>query len=406
MPTIRLYEENSHLTEHDARVLSCERRPDGFAVIPDRCCLFPTAGGQPHDTGTIGGVPVKDVREEGDALVLITEEPVPVGKDIRVALDWPRRFDFMQQHTGEHLFSYVLFRDLGLNNVGFHLADAYATIDTDRAVSREELAQAVLTTNSMITRDLAVTARSFESEESLAASGLTLRKHAKGLIPPIRVVSIENADTCTCCAPHCARTGEIGCLLVTDCIPWKGGTRITFVCGQRAVRAAAADHDALDTVARSFSAKREDVPDAVARLRDDLSAARASVRALGERLNVYLSKDLTEEGVSAGGNLLCVRALEGLDAKQLSSLGAMLAERPKTLAVLFSRGNDRTDYLITTGAGFPIDAGEIAGIVNMMTGGKGGGRSARAQGSIPRVIPPETAEQLLSYLVSRLGKKS
>ena len=404
MPTIRLYEENSHLTAHDARVLSCERSPEGFAVIPDRCCLFPTAGGQPHDTGTIGGVPVRDVREEGDSLVLITEDPVPAGKDVRVTLDWSRRFDFMQQHTGEHLFSYVLFRDLRLNNVGFHLADAYATIDTDRAVSREELAEAVLTTNAMIARDLSVTARSFESEEALAASGLTLRKHAKGLVPPIRVVSIEDADTCTCCAPHCARTGEIGCLLVTDCIPWKGGTRITFVCGQRAIRVAAAYHDALDAVARSFSAKREDVPDAVARLRDELSTARASVHALGEKLNAYLAKELTDGAAKAGGALLCVRTFEGLDPKQLSSLGAQLAQTPKALAILFSAGKDRTEYLITCGAGFPIDAGELAGIVNMMTGGKGGGRGARAQGSIPREVPPETAEQLLSYLVSRLGR--
>ena len=406
MPTLRLYEENSHLTSHDARVLSCERRPEGFAVVPDRCCLFPTAGGQPHDTGTIGGVPVTDVREEEDSLALITERPLPAGGIVRVTLDWQRRFDFMQQHTGAHLFSYVLFRDLGLNNVGFHLADAYATIDTDRAVSREELAEAVLTTNAMIARDLAVTACTFESEEALAASGLRLRKHAKGLVPPIRVVSIEDADACTCCAPHCARTGEIGCLLVTDCIPWKGGTRITFVCGQRAVRTAAADHAALDAVARSFSSKREDVPGAVARLRDELSSARAASRALGERLNAYLAKELTEEGTAAGGNLLCVRTFEGLDAKQLSSLGAMVAETPKTLAVLFSAEKERTDYLITAGAGFPVDAGELAGIVNMMTGGRGGGRGARAQGSIPHAVPPETACQLLSYLASRLGGKA
>ena len=150
MSTLRLYEQNSHLQSHGARVLSCERRPEGFAVIPDRCCLFPTAGGQPHDTGTLGGVPVTDVREEGDSLALITDRPLPAGEDVLVTLDWPRRFDFMQQHTGEHLFSYVLFRDLGLNNVGFHLADAYATIDTDGAVSREALSEAVLTANAMI----------------------------------------------------------------------------------------------------------------------------------------------------------------------------------------------------------------------------------------------------------------
>ncbi|NCB05962.1 MAG: alanyl-tRNA editing protein, partial [Clostridia bacterium] len=180
-------------------------------------------------------------------------------------IDWARRFDLMQQHTGEHLLSFSFYDLFSASNVGFHLALDYATIDFDKPVSHEQILEAELLANRFVWKNLPVVATFYDSEEEVRA--LPLRKHAEGLTPPIRIVGVEGADLCTCCAPHCSKTGEIGSVFVADASSYKGGTRITFFCGERALKLHRTQHDDLDILARRFSCQREAVVGAVKKLR-------------------------------------------------------------------------------------------------------------------------------------------
>ena len=270
--TKRLYDLDSHLKQHTAVVTACTPAEQGFDVVLDQTVLFPEGGGQPSDTGTIGESTVLHVREEQGEIYHRVDRALPVGGEVTVSLDWARRFDFMQQHTGEHLLSFSFYHLFSAANIGFHLALDYATIDFDKPLSHEQVTQAEHLANTYVWRNLPVTATFYETEEEVKL--LPLRKHAEGLTPPIRIVSIEDADLCTCCAPHCSLTGEIGSIFVSDAISYKGGTRITFHCGERALTRSRAVYDDMDVLARRFSTARENVVSTIQKLSDDLGACK------------------------------------------------------------------------------------------------------------------------------------
>ena len=224
--TERLYLIDSHLFENQCTVLSCAPGKEGFDVMVDRTVFFPNKGGQPCDTGILGGVKVVDVRESGDELILRTEGPLPVGETVTGHIDEKRRLDIMEQHTGEHVLSWCAYKLFDAVNVGFHCALTYATLDLDKPLTPEQVTEMEDMANGLVRRNLPVTATIYDSEEDLA--GVPLRKHAEGLIAPIRVVSIEDADSCTCCAPHVHSTGEIGAIKIVSAVAYKGGMRMTF----------------------------------------------------------------------------------------------------------------------------------------------------------------------------------
>ena len=296
--TEKLYDQDSHLAETTARVLSCKSVSGGYDVLLDRTVFFPEGGGQPSDTGRIASANVLHCREERGEVLHLTDAPLPAGETVPVRLDWQKRFDFMQQHTGEHLLSFAFYRLFGAANVGFHLAPDYATIDFDRPLGREQIAEAERLANTFVWRNLPVTATFYDSEEAIR--DLPLRKHAEGLTAPIRIVSIEDADQCTCCAPHCSRTGEIGLIFVVESAAYKGGTRITFFCGSRALSHARATHDDADAIARRFSASRSHIVAAVDKLADDYGALKRREKELVRELNGYIAASLEAEAEAVG----------------------------------------------------------------------------------------------------------
>lgn len=400
--TQKLYETDSHLAACEARVLRCTAGRDGYDATFARTVFFPEAGGQPCDLGTAGASRVLHVREEGGELVHTLDAPLPEGETVSLTVDWARRFDFMQQHTGEHLFSFACHKLFSAHNVGFHLAERdYMTVDLDLPLSREQLDSVQSLVNEYIWRDLPVTAACYESEAEIAA--LPLRKHAEGLTPPIRVVAIEDADMCTCCAPHCARTGEIGSLLVLDAAAYKGGTRVFLVCGARALSVSTALYETVDGMARSFSCARETVAAAVEKCSAELSTARRDNKELTAKLNGYLSAELSAAAETNGRTKLIVRLLENVDASRLRALAlGVLSER--TLCVLLCRDRGKLAYAVACSEGFSPDAGELIQAVNAAAGGKGGGRGTFAQGMAPSDAgAAETAQQLCAYCKKRLG---
>ena len=326
--TKRLFDQDSHLTQAESVVVSCVAAGDAFDVVLDQTVFFPEGGGQPSDTGTLGDALVSHVREEGGEIYHRVDRALTVGSAVTGSIDWARRFDFMQQHTGEHLLSFSFYHLFSASNIGFHLAVDYATIDFDKPLSGEQIAEAELLANQFVWRNLPVSVTYYEDEE--AVQDLPLRKQAEGLAPPIRVVAIEHADMCTCCAPHCYHSGEVGSVFVSDASSYKGGTRITFFCGERALKLHRAQHDTLDAIARRFSRPREEALLAVKKLSDDYGALKKRERELIRDLNGYLSAELLTAAAQAGKCRVVVHFIRGLDAARLKDLAQAVSKEKNT----------------------------------------------------------------------------
>jgi len=401
--TRKRYLTDSHLTRCDATVLRCDKTDTGYDLLLDQTVIFDNAGGQPCDTGMLGDIRILGCDEVNGELLHHADKPAAVGTTLPLTLDWERRFDHMQQHTGEHLLSYAAYKLFGVNNVGFHLAAEETTIDFDAPLSPEGLAEAETFANRLVTDNRAVTAQCFESVEALEAANLPLRKQAEGLHAPIRIVRVEGADCCTCCAPHCKQTGEVGPILITSAIAYKGGMRLTFLCGGRALRYAQKLHRDMDTIARGFSTAREQVPTAVEQLREEASRLRRREKELTGELNAYIARDLAAGAEPAGRNTLILSVLAGTSADRLKSLALQTVQGSRTLTVLFGTANDRLFYVLACSKDLGLDMGELCQAVNAATGGRGGGRNTLAQGSAATPAGlTETAEQLKGYFLSRL----
>ena len=397
--TERLYLVDSHLFENECTVLSCAPGKEGFDVMVDRTVFFPNKGGQPCDTGILGGVKVVDVRESGDELILRTDGPLPVGETVTGHIDEKRRLDIMEQHTGEHVLSWCAYKLFDAVNVGFHCALTYATLDLDKPLTSEQVTEMEDMANGLVRRNLPVTATIYDSEEDLA--GVPLRKHAEGLIAPIRVVSIEDADSCTCCAPHVHSTGEIGAIKIVSAVAYKGGMRMTFLCGGRAMKQFQKLQTAVDAIARKFSTAGDEVLSAVEKQEAELKAVKKEKADLTARLEGYLTAELKAQAEDVKGKKLLVK-LTDTDPKRLRPLA--LATLPeKGLTLLLTERNGQLSYVLCAN-GLKLDMGELIPAVNLALGGRGGGRGTLAQGSAPTPSGlPETVEQLRTYLKQRLA---
>ena len=392
--TERLYLLDSMMRAFDATVVSCEPQDDGYLVELDQSAFFPNKGGQPCDVGTIGDAIVTDVNERGERLLHRTDRAVPVGAAVHCALDFARRFDIMQQHTGEHLLSYCAWHLFGAQNVGFHCALSYATLDLDKPVGHEGITAIEDLANRLAAENAPVTAKIYETEQDLA--GIPLRKHAEGLTAPIRVVTIEGSDACTCCAPHVRKTGEIGQLKIVEAIPYKGGARCTFLCGMRALKHAQQMQDTVASIALRFSTARDQAEAAVKKQGEDLSNVKKELKQAYAALDGYLAKALMQEAERVNGCNLIVRLVEHADAKRLKTLaGATMTD--KALTVLFSDTGERVFYLLASN-GLKTDMGVLIAAVNTALSGSGGGRGTLAQGSAKKTTDlTETVEQLRGY---------
>ncbi len=394
--TERMYLQDSMCLRTEARVIDCVPHGDGWRIELDRSVFFPNKGGQPCDVGTIADAVVSSCDEEGERLWHLCDRPLPVGVTVTAAIDGDRRFDIMQQHTGEHLLSWCAWTLLGATNVGFHCAMEYATLDLDRPVTHEQVLAIERLANREAAKNGAVTAVEYASEEELKNAGVVLRKHAEGLTAPIRVVSIEGSDACTCCAPHVRRTGEIGQLKIVGELPYKGGTRLTFLCGMRALMHAQRTQDAVDAIALKFSTGRDNAVVSVEKQFLELSETKREKNAALAALDGYLSKELQAQAEVIRKTAVLVASLPGIDGKRLRAL-AQKTQTNRSLTVLLSKTEETVQYVCSAN-GIPNDMGELCKAVNLLLGGKGGGRGTLAQGSAPiRGDFSESVEALRRY---------
>ena len=393
----RLYYTDAHLTMFSATVvesLTLEGRP---VVVLDRTAFYPTSGGQPHDTGLLGETPVVDVVDLEDGRVAhVLERGLEAGKTTEGRIDWPRRFDHMQQHTGQHILSAAFEHVCGARTVSFHLGSAASTIDLASAVDAGFVAAAEDEANRVVWEDRAVTVRFVSAEE---ASTLPLRKEPVRS-GTLRLVDVDGFDLSACGGTHVTRTGAVGVIAVAGWERFKGGTRVEFACGGRALARFRALRDAVAGSVQALSVLPNELPSAIARLQADARAQKQHARRLLEQLVPYEAAELAERRQPVRAGFAVVEVVADRDVQSLKALAAAIATRDDHVAVLV--GADAPSALVVArGAAVALDARELLRDLTARFGGKGGGKPDLAQGGSLTAAPHDITAAARAWLAER-----
>ena len=392
--TLRLYYDDAYLTEFDARVVSCAPMGDGFDVRLDRSAFYPTSGGQPFDTGSIDSARVLDVQVvDGDVLHL-TDRALPVGAQVHGKIDWPRRFDHMQQHAADHMIAGTIWRMLGGVTIGLHESDEVSTIDIAMPGGRthltaDEIARVESHVNDQIQRDVPIRCW-FPSPDELET--LPLRKKPT-VSEHIRVVAIGDEEMVACGGTHPSTAGQLGLVKIVSVAPARGKLRLGFIAGGRALRDYALCYSSAHAAAELFSTRVENLESSVRVLQERLHEAEGALSALREQA---LTRSLEEELASApvfGGGRLIARFVDA-DVQTMRSCASALIEKPGVIALLGVLSGERATYVFARSKDVSLDMGALLRAAAVPLGGKGGGKPDFAQGGGPAEVL-ECAKKLL-----------
>ena len=369
METEKLYYADPFLQEFTATVLSCEAAKGGFAVTLDRTAFYPEGGGQPADHGTLGGAHVTDVHEKGGVIFHTCDRAVETGSTVTGTLDWARRFDHMQQHSGEHIISGILCADYHCDNVGFHLGADVVTIDYNADISWEQALDAERKANEAIWADRAV---EVTYPERAALDALDYRSK-KELTGQVRIVTFPEADCCACCGTHVLRAGQVGIIKVLSCQKFREGVRLEILCGKRALDYLGGTYDQARAIGQQLSVKPLNTLAAVERLEAELAAAKVRTSHLEEAV----FESIARENEGAGDVVLFQPSMKSDSVRRLADA---VAHRCGGLAAVFAGEDGQYAYALVRS-----DARDISALVKEMNkalNGRGGGRNGFAQGSV------------------------
>lgn len=387
--TSRLYYADCYLNQFEASILRAS--PDGLQIELDRTAFYPTSGGQLFDTGTLNSVAVVEVSETEDGRILHhMAAPLQDGQAVQGRIDFARRFDFMQQHTGQHLLSAVFESLFGFKTVGVHMGESSSTVDLAAgSISREQLIEVEARVNEAVFQNRTV---SIGFEDAAQAGGLRKATDRTG---ELRIVTIEGYDRSACGGTHVRATGEIGPVLLRRLDKIRGNVRVEFLCGARALRRARQDYDTLDAVARVFNAALDDVPSLAAA---SVEQARESGKAL-KRLTLELAqlrgRQLWEQQpVSSAGRRVYLDARpSGPLEDETRALALSFTAQPA--AVFVASSPEPPAVLLAVSEDTGLHAGNLLKPLLSEAGGRGGGNARTAQGSLPS---PEAVKKLIATL--------
>jgi len=372
--TSRIYYTDASCRAFDARVeraVDFEGRP---AVLLDRTAFYPTSGGQPHDVGVLDGASVVDVVDvEGD-VVHVLSSPLTEGAAVRGEIDWTRRFDHMQQHTGQHILSAALVRMCNAPTVSFHLGSDTSTIDLSAMVGPVDLERAVDEANRIVWDDLEVVVR-FASEEEARALPLRKESARQG---ELRLIEVPDVDLSACGGTHVARTGAIGLIAVTATEKFKGGLRVTFVCGGRALRSLRQLRDAVAGSVRVLSVLPQELPSALEKLQADGKGLRKTISGLQAALAVHEADRLLAAAHPGTGRRVITEIYEDWDVAGLKTIASSLIARDP-VAVALVAGGPAATVVVASAPSLGLDAGAVVKRLTDRFGGRGGGRPDMAQ---------------------------
>lgn len=375
--TTRLYYDDSDLSSFDATVLSCVPAGDRFEVTLDRTAFYPTSGGQPFDTGMLDDVRVVDVleRDEGSIVHVVTAALEP-GRRAAGEIDAARRRDHREQHTGQHVLSAAFERTCGAATVGFHMGADASTIDLVREVSTAETAAAEAEANRVVRENRLVTVRTVAAED---VGTLGLRRESKRT-GPLRIVEVDDFDVSACGGTHVTRTGAIGLVAVVGVEKVRGGSRLTFLCGERALGGFRERQSRLAEIGRLLGVAPLDVVPHVERLREEVRAGQRGMKDLQADLARYRAVEWRGQAETIGPLRVVIRTT-AFDAGALKSLAQAIVEAPGCVAVLSGAG-DPLPLVVARSADVGFDAGAFVKTITAALGGRGGGRPELAQGGV------------------------
>lgn len=386
--TQRLYYDDTYMTEFDAQVLECRKTDSGFEILLDRSAFYPTSGGQPYDTGTLGGIRVTDVYVDDSGEVWhVVDAQLTQGECVHGAINWVRRFDHMQQHAGEHMLANAAYRLLGGSTIGLHLGSEVSTIDMTLPdgrthITADELRALEDDVNARIQRDVPIRQWFPESAE---LARLPLRK------PPtvnehVRVVQIGDVEFCACGGTHPSSAGQIGLVKIVGAHPSRGKLRLAFVCGQRAYELLRRDYELLHETGDVLSASVENVPELVRGLSEDmkrlareLSQARRDMLIAGAK-RMYAEADINAAGVRV------IAQIVSADVNAARELATHLTGMGRAVAVIGADMGANIAYVVCRASDVDFGCGAALSAAAKKSGGKGGGRPDFAQGGGPKAM--------------------
>ena len=388
--TEKLYYGNQYQTEGTATVLACrpvEAKQNAAAcweVVLDRTVFYPTGGGQPCDLGTLNGVPVTDVSERGEEIVHRVTAPLSVGSEAVMAVDWDRRFDLMQQHSGEHLISGVIHSRFGYENVGFHMGAEEITIDYSGELTRQQMQEVEDAVNRLIWRDLPCTV-SVPDAETLRTIPYRSKKELTG---DVRLVE-AGGDCCACCGTHLTRTGEVGLIKIISFAHYKSGMRLAVACGQRAYAAVAGIWADTEAAGRLLSSPVGSLTPALERLQNGEAALKARLAALQNSLAVACAE-------AAAPGAPAVLWVDGADGDGLRRVATAITARTNAPCCTLGPGGQGLAYALAAAPGG--DVRETCKALNAAYQGRGGGKPGFCQGSLAE----GSFEQVKAFLLKSL----
>ncbi len=367
MNTKKLYYIDCHLREFTATVTHCRQCSGGWEILLDATAFYPEGGGQACDLGTLGGVRVLDVQEREETVLHLCDGPLEVGTTVTGHIDWARRFDLMQQHSGEHIVSGLIYQNFGYHNVGFHVGKDGMEIDFDGPISMEALLQIERQANEAVFANLPIKCW-YPSEEALAS---VFYRTKKQLAWPVRLVQIPGVDSCACCGVHTAYTGEIGLIKILSCVKFHQGVRIGLVCGGRAVALVQDIFEQNRQVSQLFSAKLPETAEAARRMTEALAAEKLRANTLQSALFIQIAQSCQ------GNTLLFRQELEPGAVRELADKIAGVCGG--WAAVLSGREQAYTVCIV----GPAQDTKPLCEALKTHLNARGGGKPGYFQGSIP-----------------------
>lgn len=395
--TERLYYDDSYLRTFTARVVAQTIHNDQPAARLDRTAFYPEGGGQPCDTGTLGGVEVREVCTEADGGVWhILSEPL-AQESVTGEVDWPRRFDHMQQHTGQHILSRAFIETGNAETVGFHLGVSCATIDLDTAaITPGDLTRAEDAANAIVAENRSIHTRFVAPEE---AARLPLRR-APTVEGEVRVVEVEDYDWSACGGTHVATAAEVGLIKVTRMEKRGAETRVTFLCGQRALTDYQRKHRLVQQLAQRLTTGEEDILAAVERLEAEASASYKALRAAEASLVTYEAATLYAEAAPEQEWRVVQRVYRDTTPERVKAIALQLQSQPNCIALLAWVGPEgRAQLTFAATPGAPTDVGTLLRESLAPLGGRGGGKADYAQGGL---LDGSQAESALAAARARL----
>lgn len=372
--TIRLYDADAYQTEFEATVLACGEveKKDGrvYQVWLDQTLFFPDEGGQSPDMGTIDGVEVLDVQIKNEVITHTLAAPLTVGTTVKGVVDWKHRFYNMQQHSGEHIFSGIVHKKFGYDNVGFHLSDSIVTMDFNGVISPKEITEIEEKVNQAIIENIPVEV-SYPSKEELKELDYRSKIEIEG---QVRIVTIPGYDVCACCAPHVRRTGEIGSLKVMNVQSYKGGVRVSILCGFRALDAFRQKADIITELMAEFSTSQDAILDNVKKLKGANQTMKNQLAAAKQELMEYKVSAIPE----GSENAILFEA--DLETPVVRGVVNGLVEKFAGISAVFV-GNDENGYQFIVGSKNK-DCRQIAATLREKLSARGGGSDKMIQGSV------------------------